>query len=521
VPTTQPFSAPNADRYRDIADNPNGGNATNAQWNQAAAAWKNVLPGQSINDYRQGNPGAIQNLNVSPASGNYNPDNVRVQRDQDAYWGAQRMLANAQSPYERNMALTALNNLRANDVALRGQDVTQYGYNQSRGTEQDRIAGLQRLQETNPTLPANAYDALARGALNTSQAQGLDLSNQYTQSLNALKQRIMSDSNPKTREEGLAHLQQLIYASMPPVAIKQYAPGTGLPESESLVPATAALNSTYQRAPSSAPPTSREQMLRDPAFLSKTPEQQKILLDTVKFAEGGPIGYAQGGAIQNPAQDPMQQVHPLVSEYRRYAVMAQQMGATPVSFEDFGALRQAAVAQQNQPQSPYGGAVAQQNQPQSFSDGGAVWNDQPVDGYADGGGVAGWLREKFMPQTTAAIRGDNLQRQIDQQTAPQRVAPVPPNQPPAEVHSSDPETEALLRKYKNVGYASGGAIPVGGNQVLGPGDGKSDSIPAVIDGHRPAALSTGEFVMPVETVRHFGMDRLRKMVEASRKPQGN
>jgi hypothetical protein len=99
--------------------------------------------------------------------------------------------------------------------------------------------------------------------------------------------------------------------------------------------------------------------------------------------------------------------------------------------------------------------------------------------------------------------------------------PIPPNQPPAEVHSSDPETEALLRKYKNVGYASGGAIPVGGSQVLGPGDGKSDSIPAVIDGHRPAALSTGEFVMPVETVRHFGMDRLRKMVEASRKPQGN
>ena len=66
-------------------------------------------------------------------------------------------------------------------------------------------------------------------------------------------------------------------------------------------------------------------------------------------------------------------------------------------------------------------------------------------------------------------------------------------------------------------FANGGPIEVGGRQVLGEGTGKSDSLPAIIDGEHPAALSTDEFVMPVETVRHFGLAKLHKMVEQSRK----
>lgn len=49
-----------------------------------------------------------------------------------------------------------------------------------------------------------------------------------------------------------------------------------------------------------------------------------------------------------------------------------------------------------------------------------------------------------------------------------------------------------------------GAIPVAGQQVLGPGGPKTDSIPAVIDGSQPAALSTGEFVIPAEVVKYYG-----------------
>jgi len=72
-------------------------------------------------------------------------------------------------------------------------------------------------------------------------------------------------------------------------------------------------------------------------------------------------------------------------------------------------------------------------------------------------------------------------------------------------------------------YAGGGPIAVGGRQVTdlsGHMDHTgSDSLPAVIDGDpaHPAALTSGEFVFPVEAVQHYGTDRLRKMVAAARK----
>lgn len=67
-----------------------------------------------------------------------------------------------------------------------------------------------------------------------------------------------------------------------------------------------------------------------------------------------------------------------------------------------------------------------------------------------------------------------------------------------------------------MGYAQGGAVDVGGMQVLGPGHGKSDSIPAVIDGQRFAALSTGEFVFPKKVVDYYGTKFLDAMVSKAR-----
>ena len=45
-----------------------------------------------------------------------------------------------------------------------------------------------------------------------------------------------------------------------------------------------------------------------------------------------------------------------------------------------------------------------------------------------------------------------------------------------------------------------------GRLLRGPGDGMSDSIPAVINGARPqrAALADGEFVIPADVVSHLG-----------------
>jgi len=49
-------------------------------------------------------------------------------------------------------------------------------------------------------------------------------------------------------------------------------------------------------------------------------------------------------------------------------------------------------------------------------------------------------------------------------------------------------------------YAAGGKL------LRGPGDGMSDSIPAVINGVKPqrAALADGEFVIPADVVSHLG-----------------
>ena len=67
--------------------------------------------------------------------------------------------------------------------------------------------------------------------------------------------------------------------------------------------------------------------------------------------------------------------------------------------------------------------------------------------------------------------------------------------------------------YANASFAAGGIAQLdgtyaaGGKLLKGPGDGMSDSIPAVIHGgHRPqkAALAQGEFVIPADVVSHLG-----------------
>ncbi len=51
------------------------------------------------------------------------------------------------------------------------------------------------------------------------------------------------------------------------------------------------------------------------------------------------------------------------------------------------------------------------------------------------------------------------------------------------------------------GMKRGGVPP---KFIDGPGDGMSDSVPAVIDGKQPARLADGEFVIPADVVSHLG-----------------
>lgn len=51
---------------------------------------------------------------------------------------------------------------------------------------------------------------------------------------------------------------------------------------------------------------------------------------------------------------------------------------------------------------------------------------------------------------------------------------------------------------KIFGFADGG-------HIRGPGTGTSDSIPAIVDGKRPIAVSNNEFIQPERSVKHYGL----------------
>ena len=89
----------------------------------------------------------------------------------------------------------------------------------------------------------------------------------------------------------------------------------------------------------------------------------------------------------------------------------------------------------------------------------------------------------------------------------------------------DPQTQQLVKK------AGGGLTALAGGRFLqGPGDGTSDSIPAVIANKQPARLADGEFVVDARTVSELGngsskagAQKLYKMmdrVHAARKKAG-
>jgi len=51
-----------------------------------------------------------------------------------------------------------------------------------------------------------------------------------------------------------------------------------------------------------------------------------------------------------------------------------------------------------------------------------------------------------------------------------------------------------------------------GGIIVGPGTGRSDSVPAIIDNQQPAKVSDGEYVIRAKTARHIGVDRLQKII---------
>ena len=86
------------------------------------------------------------------------------------------------------------------------------------------------------------------------------------------------------------------------------------------------------------------------------------------------------------------------------------------------------------------------------------------------------------------------------------IATIPASTAPAESVAAPVEVAAAggLMGYASGGIANLGGYSDGGRLLKGPGDGVSDSIPAMIGKRQPARLADGEFVIPARIVSELG-----------------
>jgi len=134
-------------------------------------------------------------------------------------------------------------------------------------------------------------------------------------------------------------------------------------------------------------------------------------------------------------------------------------------------------------------------------------------GFKDGGVVApGDMRmSPLYKQYVKAMKNAGLGKSV-----------LPPEQAIPRIAQQQAQLARQLAKQTNMGgtgamgFADGGEVDVGGALLDGPGTTKSDSIPAMIDGEQPAALSKGEFVIPKKVVDYYGTKFLDAMVDKAR-----
>jgi hypothetical protein len=213
-----------------------------------------------------------------------------------------------------------------------------------------------------------------------------------------------------------------------------------------------------------------------------------------------PPGYADGGPVSpvgNPmgtfGQPPvMQSLDPAVREYGQYVHAATMNGLQPVPFGKFINLL-ATARQQMQTLPTTGGQY----------------------GFADGGMVS-WLQGLFAPPQQPQAPTQTPQQRLGQGAA--MLGGGMAGQAAQAIQGRNAALEEALGAARGArtGYAAGGAIPVAGRQVLGPGGPRDDAIPAVVDGTKPAALSSGEFVMPTDVTQYWGTAKLQQMIDKAR-----
>ena len=121
---------------------------------------------------------------------------------------------------------------------------------------------------------------------------------------------------------------------------------------------------------------------------------------------------------------------------------------------------------------------------------------------AEGGEIKGMAKGSYVPKSSSVRGGpyeDDSADMLNRDRALQELI--------ASLSGTNPSLEAPYTRMAQGGIAAlGGEYAAGGKLLQGPGDGMSDSIPAVIKGPKPqrAALAQGEFVVPADVVSHLG-----------------
>lgn len=159
------------------------------------------------------------------------------------------------------------------------------------------------------------------------------------------------------------------------------------------------------------------------------------------------------------------------------------------------------------PQNPSNIAMPMAMQNQNFQGMGDI---QSPNGYSGMGGMGGMQNPNGRSMGGGKGAMGNLLSQsmnhgaanFDPAAFRQGQAAIDAQQPQGDSHIYHPHYAAggSIDSYNLGGYAHGGNPRL----LDGPGDGMSDSIPAIIGHKQPARLAQGEFVVPADVVSHLG-----------------
>jgi hypothetical protein len=264
--------------------------------------------------------------------------------------------------------------------------------------------------------------------------------------------------------------------------------------------------------------------MRGPANMSYAQGAQGLSPNAAALPPGSPIqpggNFLQnlGNLIQNPSMQGAKEYveeHPLATAglgYGAYQLLKPKQAKPPA--EDLGTIRPYEFTRTELEDTREPGSTAQRRYFRS--------EFTPLEPYAAtspkakeiekiaGGGIASAYAVGGPVETMSAMNavGGNMMYPQSQLQTPMYSNPT--MQRPEPVNVISPSGDAGVGAYSGEPrFASGGISDLGsysdgGRLLKGPGDGVSDSIPAVIGKRQPARLADGEFVIPARIVSELG-----------------